>query len=300
MTATPERIRGVLSAIVTPFTSDGRLDEAGLRALVRANLEGGVHGLMCTGGTGEFPHLLREERRDVVRIVAEEACGRALVVAGTAACSTRETLLLTRDAQETGADAAIVVAPYYFRLPEASLVEHYRILAAEAPLPTVVYNNPLYTGNNLTPRAIATIAQWPRIIGLKQSNPDLGELVECIRLCGSRIAITTGIDSQFYPALTVGATGIFSTAACVMPRRLVEVYDLFTKGAHDEAAALHLKLQALNCFLEYDPGYVAPCKEALMMLGLPGGPVRAPLPALSEAERARLRAALVAVGLLRA
>jgi 4-hydroxy-tetrahydrodipicolinate synthase len=112
------------------------------------------------------------------------------------------------------------------------------------------------------------------------------------------MAVTTGIDSQFYPALCIGATGIFSTAASVIPRQMVQVYELFQKGERGEALALHMKLQVLNRFLEYDPGYVAPAKEALTMMGFPAGPVRRPLPDLTEEERRGVREALVELGLI--
>jgi 4-hydroxy-tetrahydrodipicolinate synthase len=251
---------------------------------------------MTTGGTGEFPSLTREERRLVTETVVKAAGGRVPVIAGTAACSTVETIQLTQDAAQVGAAAAIITAPYYFQLPDAALLEHYQTIARSVDLSIVVYNNPLYTGNNLSPRLIAGMAGEPGIIGLKQSNADLGQLVEVIRLVGDEISVCTGIDSQFYPALCIGAKGIFSTAAVVVPREMVEVYDSVNAGAYDDARALHLGLQALNGLLEYDPGYVAPCKEALRLLGLPGGPVRKPLPDLTPDERTRVRQALQLLG----
>ena len=150
----------------------------------------------------------------------------------------------------------------------------------------------------MSPTLMARLAEHDRIIGVKQSNADMGQLVELVRLAGDKMAVTTGIDSQFYPALSIGATGIFSTAASVIPRQMVEVYDLFRKGEREEALRLHMRLQLLNRFLEYDPGYVAPAKEALTMMGFPAGPVRRPLPDLTEEERRAVRGALVELGLL--
>jgi 4-hydroxy-tetrahydrodipicolinate synthase len=161
-----------------------------------------------------------------------------------------------------------------------------------------VYNNPLYTGNNLTPQNIAELSGHPRIIGCKQSNVDMGQLVEILRLVPSTFSVNTGVDSQFYPALCVGARGIFSTAATVIPRQMVEIYRLTMNGEHEAARALHMKVQVLNRFLEYDPGYVAPCKEALEMVGIRAGSPRSPMPALSEQERAGVRAALEELGLI--
>ncbi len=291
-------VRGIIVAVVTPFTDSGELAEGNLRKLVDYMLGKKVHGIMTTGGNGEGPHLLREERKAVTRIVVEAASGKIPVYAGTAACSTMETVLLTRDAAEVGADAAIVTPPYYFNLPDDCLYQHYARLAASVNIPVVVYNNPLYTGNNLSPGLIARLAGIDGVIGLKQSNADMGQLVEVIRLVGDKISVLTGIDSQFYPSLCAGGKGIFSTASCVVPQQMVELFDAFEKGDHGAALAMHMKLQNLNRFFEYDPGYVAPCKEALAMLGLPAGPVREPLPHLNEQQREQVRQALAELGLL--
>ena len=292
-------VKGVIAAIVTPFDQNGQISSPAIEAIVEYLVSNGVHAIMTTGGTGEFPHLLRDERKYVTQLVVEQINGRIPVIAGTASCSTQETLLLMDDAAEAGASAAIVVAPYYFMLPQESLYAYYMELADRGALPVILYNNPLYTGNNLSPATMARLAGHERIIGVKQSNDNMGELVELVRLAGHQMAVTTGIDSQFYPALCIGATGIFSTAASVIPRQMVEVYSLFQQGKRDEALKLHMRLQLLNRFLEYDPGYVAPAKEALTMLGYPAGPVRRPLPDLTEEERQGVRDALVELGLLK-
>ena len=165
-------------------------------------------------------------------------------------------------------------------------------MAASVKIPVVVYNNPLYTGNNLSPELIARLSKVNGIIGLKQSNPDLGQLVEVVRTAKKGFSVLTGIDSQFYPALCAGCRGIFSTAACVAPRMMADIYESFQRGDHSEAFSVHMRLQILNRFLEYDPGYVTPCKEALTLMGLPGGPVRRPLPPLTAPQKKELKAAL--------
>ncbi|MGD9033494.1 MAG: dihydrodipicolinate synthase family protein [Desulfobacteraceae bacterium] len=291
-------LKGVIPAIVTPFAKDGELDRDGLVRLTRFLLDNGVHGIMTTGGNGEFPHLLREEKRMVTETVAKEVKGVIPVIAGTAACSTRETLLLSKDAKEAGADAVILTPPYFYKLPDESTLKHFKTLSDDLEIPIIVYNNPLYTGNNLSPDLIDEIANYKGVIGLKQSNSDLGQLVEAIRRSGEKISICTGIDSQFYPSLCAGAKGIFSTAACVIPKQMVQIFDFTENERHDEAFSLHMKIQELNRLLEYDPGYVAPCKAALSMLGLPGGPVREPLPKLSSAEGEALKKALGNLDLL--
>ena len=288
---------GVIPAIPTPFTPDGRsVDEAALGRLVRHVLEGGVHGIMTTGGTGEFPHLSREERRLVTEVVIAETAGAVPVYAGTATCSTWEALALGEDAAAAGADAVILTPPFYFPIPDEMLYRHFADVASSGALPAVVYNNPLYTGNNLSPVLIASLMHLDGVVGLKQSNDDLGQLVEALRLAeASGRSLCTGIDSQFYAALSVGARGIFSTAAAIVPAALVRLYDLVQEGSHESALEQHRLLQPLNRFLEYDPGYVSPTKEALAILGLECGPVRRPLPDFPEAERPALKKALAAL-----
>jgi len=288
------QVRGVIAAIPTPFSPDGReIDEAALRGIVRHVVDGGVHGIMTTGGTGEFPHLTRSERKQVTQVVVDETSGAVPIYAGTAACSTSETIVLSDDAARVGATASIVTPPYYFPVPEEMTHEHMHSVAQAGVLPLVAYNNPLYTGNPMSPALISGLMKIDGVIGLKQSEVDLGQLVETIRLSeGSGRSLLTGIDSQFYAALCVGAAGIFSTAAAIVPSFVVRLYEFFRKGNRVEALETHRRLQRLNRFLEYDPGYVSPTKEALSMLGIPCGPVRRPLPDFPADQRPGLQAAL--------
>jgi 4-hydroxy-tetrahydrodipicolinate synthase len=290
--------RGVISAIPTPFTANGHeVDVDALRRIARHVLDGGVHGIMTAGGTGEFPHLSREERRLVTELVVSEAAGAATIFAGTSACATWEAIELTRDAAGAGADAAILVPPFYFGIPDEMLFRHFADVAGI--LPVVVYNNPLYTGNSLSPALLAELMAVDGIVGLKQSQDDLGQLVEVLRLAvASERGICTGIDSQFYAALCVGAHGIYSTAASIVPAAMVRLWELVQESDHDGALAQHRALQPLNRFLEYDPGYVSPTKEALRMLGLDCGPVRRPLPDFPVSERPALQEALAGLGVL--
>ncbi len=291
-------LKGIIAAIATPFGRDEGVDYVGLKVIAKYLLDGGVDAIMSTGGTGEFPHMNREEKKRVIRAIAEVCKGRVPVVAGTAACSTKECLELMQDAKESGADAAILVPPYYFVLNEEAIYTHFRDLADAKILPVVVYNNPLYTGNPMSPALIARLLRIENIIGLKQSCTDLGQLVEVIRMAPAGSSICTGIDSQFYPALAIGAAGVYSTAGGIYPNQMKEVYTLFQQGRLADARTLHLKLQVVNRFLEYDPGYVSPAKEALNMLGLPGGIVRRPMPNLTPAQRAELKEALASINLL--
>ena len=295
---TSEEVRGIIAAIITPFRENEEIDYEGLKTLTRYLVENGVDAIMAVGGTGEFPHLDREEKKLVTKTISEEVKGMVPVIAGTAACSTRETLQFMTDAKEAGADAAIMVPPYYFILDDEALFFHFKTLAEANILPIVVYNNPLYTGNPMSPGLLAKLLDINNIIGIKQSSPDMGQLVEVIRLAKKNTSICTGIDSHFFPALMVGAKGVYSTAGGVVPIQMKAIYNLFHEGKFEEARDLHLKLQELNRFLEYDPGYVSPAKEALRILGLPAGPVRRPMPELNEEQKEGLKRSLRSIGAL--
>lgn len=295
---TSKDVKGIIAAIVTPFKENEDVDYEGLKTLTRYLVDGGVDAIMTVGGVGEFPHLDREEKKLVTKTISEEVKGTIPVIAGTAACSTRESLQLMGDAKEGGADAAIMVPPYYFGLDDDALFFHFKTLAEANVLPVVVYNNPLYTGNQMSPALLAALMGVNNIIGIKQSNSDMGQLVEVIRLVKEDSSICTGIDSQFFPALIVGAKGVYSTAGGVIPIQMKAIYTLFGEGKFEEARVLHLKVQELNRFLEYDPGYVSPAKEALRILGLPAGPVRRPMPELNEEQKEGLKRSLRNIGAL--
>ncbi len=292
-------LRGVIPAIVTPFDAAGEVDHAALETVADRVIAGGVHAIMAVGGAGEFPHLDPAERLAVVRTVAGTAGGQVPVIAGTAACELGQTLRLAEQAAEAGADAIISVPPYYFPLPDAALVDYFTRLAEGSPLPLFLYNNPLYTGNPLSPSLLVELLEHPNVIGLKQSEADLGQLVEIINQArvarDLRKGLFTGIDTQLTGALASGADGIFSTAAGIVPQPVVELFDAAERGDYADARRRQLRLQPLNRFLEYDPGYVAPAKEALAMIGLEVGQPRPPLPRLDDRQRSDLRQALLAL-----
>jgi len=296
MKLTKETLRGVVVAIVTPFRDDYELDIEGLKVLTQYLVECGVHGIMTTGGNGEFPHLLPNERFKVLEVVREVTPSDTLLIACVSACGLKESLMYVKHAVDVGADGIISTPPYYYKLPQESIYEFFKELAEKSELPVVVYNNPAYTGHNITPKLMSRIAELGNVVGMKQSNSDLGQTIEIIRLISHKISVLTGIDSQFYPTLCVGGRGIFSTAACVVPKQMVKLYNEFINGNYKEAFELHLKLQELFRFFEYEPGYVTPCKVALKLLGLPAGPVRKPLPSLTPQEVEELKKVLVGLG----
>ncbi|MEM1600457.1 MAG: 4-hydroxy-tetrahydrodipicolinate synthase [Sulfolobales archaeon] len=292
MKLSKDSLHGVVVAIITPFKDDFDLDLDGLKTITNYLVESGVHGIMTTGGNGEFPHLLPEERFKVLEVVREVTPSNVLVISCVSACGLKEALMYVKHAVDVGADGIISTPPYYYKLPPNSLFEFFKDLSEKSDIPLVVYNNPAYTGHNITPQLMVKIASLDNVVGMKQSNSDIGQTAEIIRLVGHRISVLTGIDSQFYPTLCIGGRGIFSTAACVVPKHMVELYEEFVKGDYRKAFEIYTTLQELFKFFEYEPGYVAPCKEALKILGLPAGPVRKPLPSLTDEEVEELKLVL--------
>ena len=293
-----KNLHGVIAAIPTPFDKNDEVDNEALRRLASHLIKNGVHGIMTCGGTGEFPHLMPQEKDLVNKTVVETASGRVPVIACTTACSVKETTMNTVRAKQAGVDGAIIVPPYYFPLNEVSLYRYYESVANSVDIPIVIYNNPGYTKINIRPELMAKIANIKNVIGVKQSQYDISQTFEMIRILENKTPVLTGIDSQFVQVLMIGGRGVFSTAASVIPRQMVDIYEAMIRGDAEKASEIQKKIHVVNRFFEYDPGYVAPCKEALAMLGMPVGKPREPLPVLTEDERKRLRDALGTLGLL--
>ena len=220
---TVERLKGIVAAVVTPFTIDDEIDIEALAKLVSYLVERGIHGIMTTGGNGEFPHLLPDERKEVLEVVVDSVKGRNPVIACTTRCSIKETLLYTKHAEDAGAEAAILVPPYYYKLPPDGLFKYYKTVAEGTELPLIVYNNPGYTKNPIPPKLMFKILSIRGVIGLKQSEYDISQTIEILRQMGEKVSIMTGIDSQLFPILCVGGRGIFSTAACRVRREMNEL-----------------------------------------------------------------------------
>ena len=292
MPLTTNELKGVIAAIPTPFTEKDEVDEDALRRIIDFLVENQIHGIMTTGGNGEFPHLLPEERKRVLEVTLDQTPTNIPVIACTSTCSAKETIYYTKHAKDVGANAVIILPPYYFRLLDQSLYEYYRVISDEIDMPIVVYNNPKYTGNNIGPELMKKIEEIDNVIGLKQSNYDISQTLEIIRLVGDRISVLTGIDSQLFLTLCLGGKGVFSTASCVIPREMLKIYEAFHKGDMRVAFDTQMTFQKLNRFFEYDPGYVAPCKEALAIRGYQCGHTRSPLSSLTSKEREELEKAM--------
>jgi 4-hydroxy-tetrahydrodipicolinate synthase len=269
---------GVLPAVVTPFLSDQQqsLDLEGLRSNIAALLAAGVHGIVPTGSTGESATLSFEEHEKVVEVVVEAAAGRVPILAGTGSNNTAEALRFTRAAKEIGADGALLISPYYNKPNRAGLVTHFTKLA-DLDIPTVLYNVPGRTGQNLAPDLVIELAAHPNIVGIKEASGNVAQVSQIIEgTLDEEFTVISGDDNLTLPILALGGGGVISVAANVEPVRMVRLYEAYTAGDWTTALELHYELSPLfrALFIETNP---IPVKTAVGLRGMAAGPVRLPL-----------------------
>jgi 4-hydroxy-tetrahydrodipicolinate synthase len=270
-------MRGVHTALVTPFTADGTVDFPAFRSLVRRQLDQGIHGLVPCGTTGETPTLTREEWASLVSISLEEAGGRVPVTAGVGTNDTRSTVANCVQAKSLGADAGLLVFPYYNK-PNAHGLRQHVAAATETGLPIVLYHVPGRTGQRLGHELLGELASMPGVIAVKEATGDLRFGSDVITL--TRTPILSGDDFTFLPLLSMGGTGVISVVSNVDPAGTVAVYDAWAAGDHATAAARMYRLWALTTFLFVDANPI-PCKAALAELGLCRADLRLPLTAFT-------------------
>lgn len=292
------RFSGSMTALITPFHADGSIDDAALERLVEFQIGNGTSALVPCGSTGESATLTHAEHIQVIKRVVEIAAGRLPVIAGTGSNSTREAESLTREAKAAGAQAALLISPYYNKPTQEGIYQHYRRIAESTGMPLIVYNIPGRTGSKIEATTIARLAEIDGIIGLKEATGSIDEAQEVIRLCGDAIELYSGDDSLTLALIAVGAAGVISVVANAVPAASAAAVGAALDGDWASARAQHYRLLPLMraLFLETNP---IPIKAALAMMGLCRDELRLPLLPMSEAPRQRLRTELRAVGALR-
>lgn len=295
MSKNPCPFSGSMVALVTPFRG-GAVDRAALEALVEAQIAAGQSALVPCGSTGESATLSHAEHSEVVATVVEYARGRVPVVAGTGSNSTAEAIRLTREAEQAGAAGALLISPYYNKPTQDGIVEHYRAVAKASKLPLIVYNIPGRTSSTIEPATLARLAEIDTVVAVKESTGSLDRVMDTIAACGDRLAVLSGDDSLALPIIAMGGRGLISAAANVVPREIAELAGAALAGRWEEARRIHYRLLPLlrACFLETNP---IPVKAALAMLGGCADELRLPLVPMTEGPRARLRQAMLDLGL---
>jgi 4-hydroxy-tetrahydrodipicolinate synthase len=290
-------LKGAFTAIVTPF-KNGQLDEEAYRALIERQIEGGIHGLVPCGTTGESPTLSHAEHKQVVEILIDQVKKRVPVIAGSGSNSTAESVELTKHAQAAGADYALMITPYYNKPTQEGLFQHYKTVTDATKIPIVVYNVPGRTSVNLLPETMARLAAIPNIVGLKDATGDLKQGSKTLELCGDKITVLSGDDFTTFPLLCVGGMGAISVVSNVVPGDMAGMCDAFFKGDLAEARKLHYKMWPLTEAMFYETNPV-PVKTAMKMLGKVTGEVRQPLCPMSKANEDKLRQVMQKYGLIK-
>lgn len=281
------RLEGVYTAICTPFDETGAIDWERFASRIEAQKEAGVAGIVPCGTTGESPTLSHEEHEEVIRFVVGEAAGAVQVVAGTGSNSTAEALRLTRSAAEAGADAALVITPYYNKPTQEGLYRHFAELARRVGLPMVLYNVPGRTGVNLLPETVLRLAELEPVVAIKEASGIVDQATEILAACPGFVVLS-GDDALTLPLVSIGGKGVISVLSNLEPELFCRMVAAALGGQVAEARQLHLRLYPLAraMFLESNP---IPIKTALRIRGLDSGHLRLPLCPMSDANEARLR-----------
>lgn len=299
MTMRVDWLRGCGTALVTPFSSDGKLDEARVRALAERQLAGGVKLLVPCGTTGEAMTMTPEEQNRVLKITVEVARGRGKVLAGVGSNSTAITVERAKAARAQGVDAVLVVAPYYNKPTQPGLVAHFGAVANAVPgFPVVLYNVPSRTASNIQAPTVLEIARdCENVVGVKEASNDLAQVMAIIRGRPEGFAVLSGDDASTLPILALGGEGVISVVSNEAPDQFSRMTEAALKGDWSTARELHYKLLPLMeaNFIESNPG---PAKAAMALMGLLEEQLRLPLVPVQEKTRARLREVLQALGLL--
>jgi 4-hydroxy-tetrahydrodipicolinate synthase len=287
---------GSMVALVTPF-KEGKVDWESLERLIEFHLQNGTHGIVPCGTTGESATLSHQEHDQVIRAVIKTVNRRIPVIAGTGSNSTDEAVRLTREAEKSGADGALMISPYYNRPTQEGIYQHYRKVASAVGIPIIVYNIPGRTGSKIEPETLARMAEIENIAGVKEATGSVDQAIDVIRLCGDRLAVYSGEDSLIFSLMALGGKGVISTVANVAPRETVELTTACLLGNWEKGRELQLQLIPLirALFIETNP---IPVKTALSLMGKCSGDLRLPLTPMAEGNLKKLSQTMRDCGLI--
>ncbi len=289
--------RGAFTALITPF-KDGKVDEEAFRELIETQIEQGIDGLVPCGTTGESATLSHEEHEKVVRICVEQVRKRVPVLAGAGSNNTAEAIRLTQFAKSVGADGVLHITPYYNKPTQEGLYQHFKAIAAEAPLPIIMYNVPGRTGCNMLPATVARLAKdIPEVVGIKEATGSLVAASDILELCPSSFQVLSGDDFVALPMMAIGGCGVISVTSNIVPGRVSRLCHAFFEGNLEEARRIHFELMPLHraMFLETNP---IPVKTAYSLLKGRKLELRLPLVPLQSSNLEKLTEVLKASGLL--
>jgi 4-hydroxy-tetrahydrodipicolinate synthase len=287
---------GCGTALVTPFTRDGAVDEAGVSRLARRQIDGGVHFLVPCGTTGEVPTLTEDEQVKIVELVVAEARGKVPVLAGAGGYNTREVIHMGQRMRAAGADGLLSVTPYYNKPTPDGLVQHYRAIGDAVGLPIVVYNVPGRTGCNVDPATLVRLAEIPQVVAVKEASGNIGQMCEICASVKDDFIVLSGDDALTLPLMAVGGRGIISVSSNEIPREMSRMVELAERGDFAAARAVHQRIFPLLQvnFIESNP---MPVKSAMASMGLLEEIYRLPMVPPRPASKQKIEAVLQALGL---
>lgn len=287
---------GSIVALVTPF-KDGAVDWESLDGLVEFHIKNGTHGIVPCGTTGESATLSHQEHDDVIKAVIKAVKKRVPVVAGTGSNSTEEAVRLTREAEKSGADGALLISPYYNRPTQEGIYQHYKKVATSVGIPLIVYNIPGRTGSKIEPETLARLSEIKNVAGVKEATGSVDQAIDVVRLSKAGFGVYSGEDSLTFSLMALGGKGVISTVANIVPQEMAELAQACLKGDWERGRKLQLKLVPLirAVFIETNP---IPIKTALSLMGKCRGDLRLPLTPMSEGNLKRLKTAMTEFGLL--
>ena len=283
--------KGAAVALVTPFKEDNTTDLDLLGRLIDFQIENDIDAIAVCGTTGEASTLSKKEHRQIIETAVKKAKGKVPIIAGAGSNNTGTALSLSLAAEDAGADALLLVTPYYNKTTQTGLIEHYFYIADRTSLPIILYNVPSRTGLNILPETYQKLAEHPNIVAVKEANGNIESIIKTMNLCEDSLSIYSGEDGLTLPTLAVGGIGVISVAANIMPKKMRLLCDAFEKGKNAEAAALQREISEICSALFYETNPI-PVKKALTMMGYPVGKGRLPLCEMSEKNEKRLSSVL--------
>ena len=289
---------GAATALITPMNNDGTVNFEKIDSLVEDQINAGIDALVVCGTTGEKSTLNYDEHIDVIKAVVKAANKRVPIIAGAGSNDTAYSVGICQEAMDVGADALLMVTPYYNKTSQAGLIAHYTYVADRVDAPIIVYNVPSRTGVNILPETYAELSKHPNIVAAKEANGDIASVVKTKYLCGDNLDIYSGNDDQIVPILSVGGAGVISVLSNIAPTDTHKMCAEYLKGNVDTARDLQIKYISLINALFSDVNPI-PVKEAMNIMGMQVGPCRLPLVPMSDAKRAALTEELKKAGLLK-
>lgn len=288
---------GSMVAIVTPMLADEAIDTKAFSNLIEFQIDNDTDAIVAVGTTGESATLDQAEHCDVIRFVVERVAGRVPVIAGTGANSTREAIGLTQCALEAGADACLLVVPYYNKPTQEGLYQHFKAIAESVPLPQILYNVPGRTACDMLPETVERLAEIPNIVGIKEASGELSRIKEILRRCGSRLDVYSGEDALAMEVMLQGGKGVISVTANIAPKSMHDMCVAALNGDRVKASAINHRLEGLHQDLFLEPNPI-PVKWALNEIGLIQSGIRLPLTPFAEQFQPQLRRSMQQAGVI--